>query len=95
MGEMVPIFGMATGIITTAIFFWAVVRVSQSQIGAAIARWIASYSKAGGPDLSAEVMALREQVEVLQQQLAETHERLDFTERVLARGQAADQLPKG
>jgi hypothetical protein len=39
---------------------------------------------------SEEVQALRSDVESLQRQLSELNERVDFTERLLARGRAPD-----
>jgi hypothetical protein len=86
--QLIPIFGMATGVITTGLFFWGIVQVSRSQIGTAVARWIQSHAK-GDPDLMGELLQLREQVDLMQQQLVETQERLDFTERLLTRGQRA------
>jgi hypothetical protein len=50
---------------------------------------------AGGsvPPLGDEVAALREQVEELRHQLADVHERIDFTERLLSRGQEMPRNP--
>ena len=49
----------------------------------------------GGGDghLESRVDALAEELEQVKAQLAETHERLDFTERLLAQGRHSDQLP--
>jgi len=91
---MIPLFGMITGIITTGLFFWGVVQVARSPIGQAIGRRLQGRHGQADPELVAEVAALRDQVEGLRQQLEETHERLDFTERLLA-GRQADQLPRG
>ncbi len=45
----------------------------------------------GGPSGgSEEVQALRNDVELLQRQLSELNERVDFTERLLARGRVPD-----
>ncbi len=54
----------------------------------AMRRWRAGYVGHGGPGptLLAEMDALKER-------LAEVEERLDFAERLLARAEAADQLP--
>lgn len=49
---------------------------------------IKAESQAGGPQLVGEVSALRDEVAALRQELIETHERLDFTERLLAQGRA-------
>lgn len=86
MESLVPIFGILAGLISTGFLVWGFVRVSQGQIGEAVARWIGSQGgQYGNPELAADVAALREQVEQLQQQLVEAHERIDFAERLLAR----------
>ncbi len=41
------------------------------------------------------VEALRGEVDELRRELVEVHERLDFTERLLARNATADRLPGG
>lgn len=83
---MIPLFGMITGIITTGLFFWGIVQVARSPVGQAMARRIQGRYAQGDPELVAEVIALREQVDSLQHQLIETQERVDFTERLLTRG---------
>jgi len=45
-------------------------------------------AQAGDPELGAEVYALREDVNEMRAQLAETQERLDFAERLLTAGRA-------
>ena len=86
MDHLIPIFGMISGILVTGMGVWGIVRVSQGQIGTAIARWIGSQGgQFGNPELASDVAALREEVEHLQQQLIDAHERIDFTERLLAR----------
>lgn len=47
---------------------------------------IKAESQSGGQYLAGEVSALREEVAALRQELIETHERLDFTERLLTQG---------
>jgi hypothetical protein len=91
---VVPLFGMVTGIITTGLFFWGIVQVARSPVGQALGRRLQGRYAQGDPELVAEVAALREQVDGLQQQLFETQERVDFAERLLARGRLPDQLPK-
>lgn len=91
---MIPVFGMITGIITTGLFFWGIVQVARSPVGQAMARRIQGRYAQGDPELVAELIALREQVDSLQQQLIETQERVDFTERLLTRGQSPESLPK-
>jgi len=95
MEEMIPIFGMVTGVLTTAAIAWALVRIMQGQIGTAVARWIQSHGgdASGGPELVAELSQLHERVDALQQQLEEAQERLDFAERLLASGRSGASLP--
>jgi hypothetical protein len=83
---LIPIFGMITGILTTGLVFWGIVQVARSPIGQAIGRRLQGRHGQGDSELAAEVAALRDQVDVIQQQLVETQERLDFTERLLTRG---------
>jgi hypothetical protein len=83
-GNLIPVFGMITGIITTGLFFWGVVQVARSPIGQALARRIQGRYGEADPELLADVHALRDQVDFVQQQLSETQDRLDFTERLLA-----------
>jgi outer membrane murein-binding lipoprotein Lpp len=62
-----------------------------------IARYKAT--AAGGADiseLSARVQALESEMDGMRQQLAETQDRLDFAERLLARGETAKVVePRG
>jgi hypothetical protein len=83
-GSMIPIFGMITGVITTGLFFWGVVQLARSPIGQALARRIQGRHGGADGDLQADMLAMRDQLDVLQQQLGETQERLDFTERLLS-----------
>src|SRR5213593_3493135 len=46
----------------------------------------------GGSELQARLEALEAEVSKLQQQLSEAHERLDFAERLLARGPEARRV---
>lgn len=64
----------------------AVAAVALGPIGRSVGKRILGNDP--GPDLAveAEVDGLRLQVDDLRQALAETHERLDFTERLLSRG---------
>ena len=91
---MIPIFGMVTGIITTGLFFWGIVQVARSPVGQAFARRIQGRYGSADPELLAEVSALRDHVDALQQQLIETQERVDFAERLLSQGRAPDSLPR-
>jgi hypothetical protein len=90
-GNAIPIMGMFTGIVTTALLVFCVVKVAQSQIGQSIARRISGRSGAGDQELREEVMELRDLVTHLEQRLTEGEERLDFAERLLARGK--DEAP--
>lgn len=92
MGELIPIFGMITGVLVTGLLVIGVVRVMQSPVGIALARKIQGGTPDGDEELRAEVTYLRDQVEECQRQLGEAQERLDFTERILSRQNQA-QLP--
>ncbi len=85
-GEIIPIVGMITGIIVTALIALCVVKVVTGQIGQSIARRIGGRSGAGDQELREEVMQLRDLVTHLEQRLIEGEERLDFAERLLTRG---------
>jgi hypothetical protein len=87
-GDLIPIFGMITGILTVGAMSWAVVAIARGPLGQALSRRIGGAHHDG--DLAQEVMALREQVEEMQHQLIDAQERLDFTERLLTRGDRAD-----
>lgn len=93
--DMVPIFGMITGIFTTGLFFWGIVKVAQSQVGTAFARRIQGVHGGADPELLAEVRYVHEQLDSLRQELMETQERLDFAERLLAQVRTPDKLPHG
>jgi hypothetical protein len=86
--NVIPLFGMLTGIITSGLFFWCVVQVARSEIGQALARRIQGRQGTMDSEVLAEVGALRDQVEFFSQQLTETQERVEFTERLLSRGRA-------
>jgi hypothetical protein len=51
-----------------------------------IAKIIAHSRVAGGPDTAAHLQALDQEVGTLRREMAETQERLDFAERLLAQG---------
>ncbi len=72
--------------------------ISRGEIGKAIAHAIRSSSSGAGVaagEWRAEVAELRQELNQVRLELAETHERLDFTERLLAQSRAPDQLPRG
>jgi hypothetical protein len=74
---IVPIAGMITTIIGTIAISWAVVQGIR----------IRHQPRVGEPELARAVADLEERVDLLQQQLVEAHERIEFTERLLTRGQ--------
>ena len=76
MALMIPIFGILIG--GMAIFV-------RSHIGHAIADRISGRT-APPPEFEAELRELRSEVDTLRAELADTQERLDFTERMLASG---------
>jgi hypothetical protein len=92
MAELIPIFGMITGlgIILGGIFGF--VRLAQGPVGQALARRIQGHA-AGDPELAADVAELREQVDLLRRQLEETQERVDFAERLLSQQRPAARIP--
>ncbi len=92
MAELIPIFGMITGlgIILGGIFGF--VRLAQGPVGQALARRIQGHA-AGDPELAADVAELKEQVDQLRRQLEETQERVDFAERLLSQQRPAARIP--
>jgi hypothetical protein len=74
------------------IMAWSAVKIL-GPIGQALARRIG-----GGSDRESfehKFEALADEVDQLRAQLVETHERLDFTERMLAQSRQPEQLPRG
>jgi len=90
---LVPIFGMITGLITTGLLFWGIVKLAQSQVGSALARRIQGHSGGADAEFAAELNYLRDQLDGLRHELTETQERLDFAERMLAKGRTPERLP--
>jgi hypothetical protein len=84
--SVIPLMGMVTGIISMVVIGFVIVKVAQSALGQAVARRISGRAGAGDQELREEVMELRELVSHLEQRLAEGEERIDFAERLLARG---------
>lgn len=60
-----------------AIAAWAAIRIAKINAGR---------SGADNPELGGRVEELEQSVQTLQRELAETQERLDFAERLLAKG---------
>jgi hypothetical protein len=73
---VVAIAGMVTGVLVTGSLVWGVLQALR----------IRQQGRLQDPGLASEVAQLRDQVDVLQQQLFETQERVDFTERLLTQG---------
>jgi len=72
---------------------WMAVKIL-GPIGQALARRISG--GADGEFLERRVEAIAEELDQMKQQLAETHERLDFTERLLSQGDRnPEQLRRG
>ena len=81
--DFIPIAAMATSLIGTSVLVWGVVRILRGPVGQAWARRI--NGNVDHPDhLEDEVLELRDAVAGLADELRETNERLDFTERLLA-----------
>lgn len=93
--EWVPLMGMVTGVIAMVIIGTVIIRVAQSSIGQAIARRLHGRSGALEEEFRSELDELREHVADLQHRLAESEERLDFTERLLTRGKDTERLADG
>ena len=78
--ELIPFFGMITGIVFMVCAVLCVVGVARSQIGAAIARRL--HGKAAeSAEVREELEAMRERVASLEHRLSDSEERLDFAER--------------
>jgi hypothetical protein len=71
---------------------WTAVKIF-SPLTQALARRISGGSE--GTFLEQRIEALAQELDAVKAQLADTHERLDFTERMLAQGRQPDQLPRG
>ena len=82
--DMVPIMGMFTGIVSMVLIAFTVIKVAQSQVGQALARRISGKSGSGDEEIRNELLDMREHVANLEQRLADSEERIDFTERLLA-----------
>lgn len=93
---IIPLSGMLTGVIVVSGISWAIVRVSQGPVGQALARKLSGRGAEPDHDLVHEVLELRHQLEQLHQRVSETEERVDFSERLLARrSETAVERPSG
>ena len=93
MFDLIPIFGMITGVLITGGLIYGAIRIMHSPVGIALARRIQGRHDGEDEETRAEVAALREQVDEVQRQLGETQERLDFAERILTQQKQPSQLP--
>lgn len=94
-GEMIPIIGMFTGMVSMVLIAITIIKVAQSQVGQAIARRISGKSGPADDEIRNELLDLREHVGTLEQRLAESEERIDFTERLLTqRGEPGRLEPR-
>jgi hypothetical protein len=75
-----------------AIFGWTAVKIL-GPIGQAVGRRIGGGSD--GEVLERRLELLSQELEQVRAQLAETHERLDFAERLLAQQRSPEPLPRG
>jgi hypothetical protein len=82
---------LALSIPILSILTFGAVFISRGPIGQAMARRLAGRA---GEDNSEELLELREQVEMLRTELGDVQERLDFAERLLARGRDAERIPE-
>lgn len=87
------IAGLLGSIPILGIMAWTAVKIL-GPVGQALARRMGG-GDAGNPLLEQRLDQLTDELEQLRAQLAETHERLDFTERMLAQGRAPGQLGSG
>jgi hypothetical protein len=92
---LVPLFGMVTGIVITAICVWGGVQILRGPVGQALGRWISGQSGSADPALMEELEQLRHTVAGMESHVAELEERLDFTERLLARHAESAALGRG
>ncbi len=80
--DLVPIAGMVTGLLITGMVTWGLVTVFRGPVGQALGRRIGGHHD----HLEDDVLELRDAVAGLADDLRETQERLDFTERMLSAG---------
>lgn len=83
-GEIIPVMGMVTGMVSMVLIAIVVIKVAHSQVGQAIARRLSGKAGAADTELRGELLDMKEQVADLEHRLGETEERLDFAERLLA-----------
>lgn len=82
MIDLIPIFGMMTGIVVMTVLGVTIVKVMNGPVGKALARRMGHGTD--GEDPFAETEVLQERLDALEHRLLETEERLEFTERLLS-----------
>ena len=82
---------LALSIPIISILTFGAVFISRGPIGQAMARRLAGHS---ADEPSDEILELREQVDLLRTELGDVQERLDFAERLLARGRDPERIPE-
>ncbi len=93
-GELIPIFGMITGMVMTLGIIFGLVQLTRGPVGQALARRIQGRAAETDGEVRMELAELRDQVDALRSTLEETQERLDFTERLLSHARPAERLPE-
>ena len=89
MGDFVKVVAV---LFLTVVGAVTLVKLAHGPLAQALARRIAGGTDQSG---SAEMAELREQVDELRVHLADTQERLDFAERMLAASREPGRLPDG
>ena len=81
---------LALSIPIISILTFGAIFISRGPIGQAMARRLSGHAA----EPSDEILELREQVELLRTEIGDVQERLDFTERLLARGRDPERIPE-
>jgi hypothetical protein len=89
----IPLAAMLTGVVVVGTIAVTLVRIFTGPVGQALGRRINARSGQPDPDLMNEMVALRSELEHVQQRLTDAEERLDFSERMLAQKSSAS--PEG
>ena len=82
---------LALSIPIISILTFGAIFISRGPIGQAMARRLSGHS---ADEPSDEILELREQVELLRTEIGDVQERLDFAERLLARGRDPERIPE-